>query len=80
MTESCKEHSYFIETRSPGLVGRIIRIVEERVFYEVYKMRGNKIDSKGQAELLRNDSNTKDKFFEQVEDGRLKWIERPVGG
>lgn len=74
MTDICKEHDYFIETRSPDLVGQITEITDDRVVYKIYKRNGKKV------ELLRDDSSAKDKFFEQIEDGRLEWTKEPLGG
>lgn len=70
MTDTCKEHSYFIETRSPDLVGQITEVTDDKVVYKIYKGK----------ELVRRDSNTKKNFFRAIEDGRLRWIETPLGG
>lgn len=74
MTDTCKEHVYFLETRSPGLVGRVVNITDDRVFYKIYKRNGKMVV------LVGEDSNAKGKFFEQIEDGRLAWTKRPLGG
>lgn len=74
MTDTSREHSYFLETRSPGWVGRVTEITEKRVFYKIYKRNGKRVA------LIGEDSWPKDAFFKAIEDGKLEWTKRPLGG